>query len=85
MNCYISRPLRKTRKAKDWEELRDELVDMFREQMTNRQFKNFAFEFIGDEALAEYIEHELDGADTSDLKSYVCAAKRHLGHQLAKK
>ncbi|MFA5790679.1 MAG: hypothetical protein WC976_06435 [Caldisericia bacterium] len=60
------------------EKLKDKLVDMFRERMTDEQFKNFAFEFIGAEALAEYIERELDGASPSELKGYIKQAKSYL-------
>lgn len=61
------------------EKLQDELKEIYRELMNDEQFKEFAYEFIGAEALAYYIDNIVEAeTDVNTLKEWIDMAKKFL-------
>lgn len=67
--------MNKTGKIK---KLRVKFITMFRDKMSDEQFKNFVYAFIGSEVLADYVEREVDGRSVNELKDYIKQAKIYL-------
>ena len=63
----------------EYERLEEEIKDVYRDQMTDEQFERFALDWIGEEALAYYIDSSIEEqTDIKLLKEWIKTAKTYL-------
>ena len=62
---------------------RDQIKDIYKNQMTDKQFKEFAFDWIEVEAMTEYIDGAIESEmDINTLKQWLNETKEYLNIKL---
>ena len=62
---------------------REQIKDIYRNQMTDKQFKEFAFDWIEVEAMTEYIDRAIESEmDINTLKQWLNETKEYLNIKL---
>lgn len=69
-----------------YEKLQEELKDIYEHKMSDMQFEKFAFDWIGEEALLDYISSAIESTtDLNVLKEWVKDANRYLKYKTENK
>ena len=70
----------------EYEKLQEEIKHIYEKEMTDEQFKQFAFDWVGMEAMADYLDCNVEAeTNIETLKEWLKDAKSYLNDVTADK